>query len=162
MLIRNSWAATVAQDTFLAALVNDTSLPSWDPEPIGEYYACVECRFASVLDNLAESAFFTTKLSCTVARFYLTVSMGAGVLGIVMLWALAKGWALSSGLPDPTQVPSALIAFAVGNEFFNAWLAYGNLRTVASTTCKGAKPCEANRGEILCSSRCCCVRTTAH
>lgn len=135
MLVQRSLDCKTAEDPLLTGLAEQTSLPSLDPKPLGHYYDSERSagpkRF---VDNLAESAFFTVRLSRTAAFLFLMFSGIIGLGGIALLWMVANGWHLSHGSSALTQVPGALIAFAAGNEFLNAGLAFRNLKTVAAST----------------------------
>lgn len=146
MLLQRSWDRPIARDSLLVGLADRTSVPSWDPAPLGSYYASgAKAGPRRFVNNLAESTFFTLRQAKVATRLCFFVSGVIGLFGLSLLWLLASGWQPPYQGSQLTQIPSALIAFAVGNEFLGAAFAYQSLHEVSKAT---LRDCAAISGKV--------------
>lgn len=134
-LVRSDgWGRPVPATLLLRSIAEGTSLPSWDPPPIGTYYSSPyppgPRRVAHIVQ---QSSFFTLSHARTAARACAVVLLMGFVFGAALLWSAAHQ-ALPSGSPHLAQAASAILSFSVVSEFLGLFLAYRGLAASAQTT----------------------------
>jgi hypothetical protein len=137
LLVRAEGLGTPVSSTeHLLATLGKTSLPSWDPDPIGSYYSSPKpvgpARLAHIV---AQSAFFTAKLTGTATILcWLPVLVGV-LCGVVLLLAVVMLESASAGLGTKVaQAASCLIAFGFASEFYQLKTGYAELGAAARRT----------------------------
>lgn len=115
---------------------------NFERKPLGSYYASTkEHGHERLLDNLAESAFYTARIAGSAARFYRFVV----ALVIFLLLAVMMGLLLAPAIDDTTEhwLVSAAPRFANAASIVLATLASGQAVTLASSYAKLAEDSRA-------------------
>lgn len=120
----------------LATAAKATHLPKLDPDSVGQYFASqAPPGLRRLAENLAESAFYTWRISALTSYFCAALAVGGMLTAVLTLW-----WAIQVGVPAAKPQPALheaalrvarlfadLFGFLAAGIFAELWWSYRSL-----------------------------------
>lgn len=127
-VLSDGWGKKLDSADYLLLSADTTSLPSFDPQSVGEYYSSTKPPGAARVAHITqESAFYSLKLSATSAKICLLIIAVPATVGLLLFNLVLQGTGMPFSLQQVTQVAGSLLAFTVSGEFIQLALSYQEL-----------------------------------
>lgn len=133
----DGWGMPLESHDHLLLAADATTIPSWDPAPIGTYYNSKKAPGSPrAAHNAQQSAFFTRYLARTAEKLCFAVVAVSVVIAIILVIFVLNGVGAVETTKQMTQVAGSLLSFSVSSEFLQLALGYRELSATCQDTVK--------------------------